>query len=255
MARRIELYAASRAFHPDPWNRRIPTYQRFLLLNALYDMSLSFEHSPLIGCSSVVFPPSMTCSGHVLLGRNFDFEVHDVFDREKAAIVFAEHDKVPVLSVAWPGLVGVATGMNSAGVGVVVHGARAGEPTPDGQRVLITMREASANALTTDQAVQWITQCPPVVLHLAFVADASGDAAIIERVPSRHAFVRRFAQDSSVTLTNHFEGPARTDPANMRIRQQTSTVPRAERWSELAAHRRDVPVEDVIWIFRDKMAA
>src|SRR5688572_23738830 len=47
-----EIAAGSLGFQPDPFANVFPTYQRFVYLNALYDISLSFEHSPLIGCTS-----------------------------------------------------------------------------------------------------------------------------------------------------------------------------------------------------------
>ena len=49
---RREIAAAAWAFSPDPWEAQIPSYQRMVYLHSLYDMSLSFEHSPLIGCTS-----------------------------------------------------------------------------------------------------------------------------------------------------------------------------------------------------------
>ena len=51
-ARRHEVAAQARAFSPDPYAEVLPTYHRFVFLQSLYDIALSFEHSPLIGCTS-----------------------------------------------------------------------------------------------------------------------------------------------------------------------------------------------------------
>ncbi|MCU0693636.1 MAG: C45 family peptidase [Polyangiaceae bacterium] len=252
-ARRAELAAQARAFAPDPFANELPTYHRLVFLNALYDMSLSFEHSPLIGCSSVVFDTTRTRDGHALLARNFDFEVHEVFDRRKAVVLFRENGKLPVLSVAWPGLSGLVTGINSVGVAAVVHGARAGTPSAKGEPVLVTMREALAHALTLDAAVAWIRARDPMVSHMIMLADAHGRGAVIERVPGLAAFVRY--APGSFALSNHLEGPSASDPANQRVRAITSTLARRARMDELLGTlTRDVTPGDAIGLLRDRRA-
>lgn len=251
--RRKELAFAATAFGPDPFAGQMPTYQRFLTLHALYDISLSFEHSPLVGCSSVVVTGPRAAQGHTLLARNFDFETHPIFDEGKAVIVFRETGRIPVLSVAWPGLAGVVTGMNAEGVGLVVHGGRAGTWSSSGEPVVITMREALANGRTTDEVVQWIAHKQPMVSHLVLVADASGRTAVVERAPG-HVDVRYTGE--ATALTNHFEGPMAADPANVRVREESSTLPRRARLDELLqALPPQVTATDLVRILRDRKAA
>jgi isopenicillin-N N-acyltransferase like protein len=232
-ARLEELAAAARAFRPDPFDDELPTWQRFLYLNALYDIALSFEHSPLIGCSSLVVSGARSAQGHTLLARNFDFETHEVFDRGKAVLLVRENGKIPYASVAWPGLIGVVTGMNARGVGLVVHGARALHPSSEGEPVLLTMRDALAESETAQEAAMLVASRNPMVSHLVLIADASGASLVVERAPGSAAHIRR-AHDV-LTLTNHFEGPLAGDPANLRVRERTSTVDRRARLDELMA--------------------
>lgn len=107
-----EIAAGSLGFQPDPYAELFPTFQRFVYLNALYDISLSFEGSPLIGCTTFTFDHEATSDGSGLLARAFDFEVDEIFDRRKAVFFVRETGKIPFASVAWPGLVGVVSGMN-----------------------------------------------------------------------------------------------------------------------------------------------
>ena len=125
---RTEIAAGALAFAPDPWNDRVPTYQRMVYLQSLYDVSLSFEHSPLIGCTSFVLTGEDAEDGHTLLARAFDFEAGDVFDEGKAVFLVREAGKIPYASVAWPGLIGAVSGVNREGLSLVVHGARARAP-------------------------------------------------------------------------------------------------------------------------------
>src|SRR5258706_1179039 len=109
--RRREIAAAAIAFTPDPWAARIPSYQRMVYLHSLYDVSLSFEHSPLIGCTSFALTGEAAQGGHTMLARTFDFEAGRIFDERKAVFLMRESGKLAYASVSWPGLVGAVTGM------------------------------------------------------------------------------------------------------------------------------------------------
>jgi isopenicillin-N N-acyltransferase-like protein len=248
---RVELTAMAAALSPDPLAVEIPTYQRLLYLNALYDVALSFEGSPLVGCTTVAIAGDPVASSHPLLARNFDFETHDVFDLGKAILVFSQDRAIPVLSVAWPGLLGVVTGMNAEGVGIVVHGARAGRISRLGEPVPVTVRDALSVARDTREAVAFIARRNPMVSHMLLVADANGTFAIVERVPDEPAFVRWAT--GRIALTNHLEGPFASSDANLRVRARTSTLARRARADELLeALPRVITPADLAAILRDR---
>lgn len=226
-----ELAAQATAFDPDPWVSRMATYQRMLFLHALYDVALPLEHSPVIGCSSLAFRAPAERGGHEIVARAFDFEAGEVFDREKVVYLVHEDGTVPFASVAWPGLVGVLTGMNAAGVFVAVHGGRAGEPTSDGMPVVFSLREVLERAHDTGEAVAILSQQHPMVSHIVFVADGRGAIAVVERVPGVPAFARR--SDGTGWVANAFEGPMAGDPKNLRVLATTSSAARDARLREL----------------------
>ena len=232
-ARRLEIAAGAQGFQPDPYAGLFPTYQRFVYLNALYDMALSFEHSPLLGCTTVTLGGDALEGGGGILARAFDFEVDEVFDRHKAVFLVSEAGQIPFASVAWPGLVGVVSGMNLEGVAIVVHGARAGTPQAEGEPVVHALRRVLGTAHDTEQALAALTEQPAMVSHLVILTDQSGRAAVVERVPGKPNFVR-FLPNKAVT-TNHFEGPSAQDPKNLTVRSNTSTLPRRSRGDELLA--------------------
>jgi isopenicillin-N N-acyltransferase-like protein len=235
-ARRREVGAEARAFSPDPNADELPTYHRMVFLHSLYDISLSFEHSPLIGCSAFGLGPTATADGHTLLARAFDLEAGDIFDRDKAVFFVRGEGVIPFASVSWPGLVGVMTGMNEEGVAVLVNGARAREPVTDGEPVVFGLREVLERAHDTKEAVEVLRQQRVMVSHLVFVADAAGQFAVVERAPGAAAFVRdAWADPDRVALTNHFEGPLRDDAKNLAVRERTTSLPRRARLEELLA--------------------
>ena len=208
-----------------------PTYQRFVYLNALYDMALSFEHSPLIGCTTFTFGGDALEGGGGILARAFDFEVDEVFDRHKAVFLVREDGQIPFASVAWPGLVGVVSGMNQEGVAVVVHGARGGQPQAEGEPVVHALRRVLSTAHDTSEAIRALAEQPAMVSHIVIVNDAAGRAAVVERVPNQPNFVRFLP--AKATSTNHFEGPGAQDPKNLTVRRNTSTLARRSRGDEL----------------------
>lgn len=253
-ARKRELAAEAATFQPDPYAGHMPTYPRMVFLHALYDIALSFEHSPLLGtgpsppshegprldgCTAFGLGPAATADGHALFGRAFDFEAADVFDRDKAVFLVQGEGAIPFASVAWPGLVGVMTGMNAEGVAVAVNGGRAREPRTTGVPVAFSLRETLERAHDTEEAIAILGKQEPMVSHIVFVGDARGNFAVVERAPGVPAFVRRGADPARIAVTNHFEGLLMGDPSDTRVRESTSTLPRRARIDELLERTAD----------------
>lgn len=252
--RRREIAAGALGFQPDPYQALFPTFQRFAYLNALYDMALSFEHSPLIGCTTFVFSGAAAGSPGSLLARNFDFEVDPIFDRKKAVFFVRELGKIPFASVAWPGLVGVVSGMNVEGVALVVHGGRAGEPRAEGEPVVHALRAVLSLARTSEEALRVLAARPALVSHIVILTDGSGHALKIERTPGQADHVVRLADAAAVT--NHFSGPAASDPKNQSVLAHTSTRARKARADELVSEvPRPVSVASAVGLLRDRRAA
>jgi isopenicillin-N N-acyltransferase-like protein len=255
-ARRRELAAEARAFVPDPYVGQLPTFQRMVMLHALYDVALGFEHSPLLGCTAFGLGPEVTADGHALFARAFDFEAAEVFDRDKAVFLVHEDGKIPFASVAWPGFVGVVTGMNAEGVAVAVHGGRAREPSTRGVPVAFSLREVLQTAKDTSDAVRILAAQPVMVSHLVFVGDGGGHYAVVERAPDTPAHVRTTfpsAGEGRATVTNHFEGPLAGDPRDVQVRATTTTLARRARVDELvkAVPARSAGVATALGILRD----
>jgi isopenicillin-N N-acyltransferase like protein len=162
-----------------------------------------------------------------------------------------ESGKIPYASVSWPGLVGAVTGMNEAGLALVVHGGRAREPRSSGEPLVHTMRDVLGQARSTEDAIGMFRQRDPMVSHIVVLADGSGQVAVVERAPGEVPFVRRGT--GKLGVTNHFEGPWSEDPANRQVKRETSTLARRARLDELLARLGPgATVEKAIGILRDK---
>lgn len=250
---RQEIAGVTQAIQPDPFATFMATYQRQVFLNGLYDVSLSFEHSPLVGCTTFLVRHGAAAMGHSLLARNFDFEVDAVFDKKKTVYLILEDGRLPYLSVAWPGMPGAVSAMNAQGVAVVAHGGRAGSLDVTGQPVLQTLRYVMGHARSTREAVAILEDRKPMVSHIVIVTDGTGDSKVVERVPKHSAYT--YSVPERAVVTNHFSGPSAADPRNVRVRKTTSTVDRMHRGEELLAQLQGpTSPEDLIPLLRDRNA-
>src|SRR5690606_5062038 len=204
--------------------------------------------SPLVGCTSFVVSAQDSSTGGPLLARVFDFEVDEIFDVDKAVFIVKEDEKIPFASIAWPGLVGVVTGINANGLALVVHGARAGPVVSQGTPVLHAMRRVLSEASNTQEAIDLLTSQPPLVSHLVILQDEGGHAVVLERSVHQPGFVRTLERVAAIT--NHFEGPLKSDAKNQRVRGTTSTLARRARADALIKGHHGVvsPAQTIAWL-------
>jgi hypothetical protein len=254
--RLLELAGQARAFAPDPYDDRIPTFARYLQLNAVYDIALSFENTPLIGCTTFVSAPAGDGES-VWLARNFDFEAHPLFDYEKTLFVVHETHKIPFVSLAWTGLPGVVSGVNQHGLAVVAHGARAGEMRTRGEPVVHELRRLLQDATTVSEAFEALRAHTPLVSHILVLADPGGHLAKVEMVPGQAPFILDLRARGAVT--NHLNGPASVDPRNLRVVNTTTTSQRLARANRLVAPTEGDPspnsAADWVAALRDRSSA
>ncbi len=248
---REELANLGATLEPDPFAPFMPAYQRLIYLSGLYDISLSFERAPLVGCTTYLVRGTAGDNGHSWLARNFDFEVDEIFDQRKVIYLMLESGAVPFVSVAWPGLPGVVSGMNAEGLALVVHGGRAGSFDVLGEPVLQTMRYVMGHARTANDALSILRQSKPMVSHLVIITDPGGQNLVVERIPRQPPYVYR-TPDRAV-VTNHFVGPGADDPRNIRVREETSTLYRQQRGQQLLARiKRPITAVDLVNLLRER---
>ena len=249
--RQLEI-AGQAAGYRDLHADFLPTFHRMIFYHALHDITQGLEHSPLLGCSAFAAAGAATENGHTLIGRNFDFEGPEPFDREKAILFFKPAGKIPFASVAWTGMTGVVTGINAEKIFVSLNAARTDDKGKDGIPVEILTREIMENARSIDDVFRMVKDSPVMVPDFYLVADGkTGESAVIERSPSKIE-IRR-SRDLTV-LANHALLPAFAgDRENEHLKTYLTSGARFVRLNELvnAAHGHlDVP--GVLAILRDR---
>ncbi len=233
------------------------TYQRGLYYHALHDITQELVGNPWVepavagACTAFAASGRATENGHLLLGRNFDFEVFPLFDREKVVHLYAREGAIPVLSVSWMAMAGVVTGMNAEGIWLSVNAARSVGHNRKGPSVALWIRSILEQAKSIDDVERLFREKEPLVTNIYLVGDGkTGEAAVIERGPGRIG--RRDSANDRITAANHLlTAPFADDPRDAALRRYSTTVARGLRMDELV-NAAPLSLERGLDILRDR---
>ena len=252
-----ELWAYAEHYE-DPYAYAVPTYQRLLYYHLLHDITQEIPgDSPLLACTAWATGAPLTADGHLLLGRNFDFEVFDIFDREKVVHIYARDGAIPFASVAWMGLAGVVTGLNAEGLWISVNAARSEGRNRQGLPVIVLTRQILEQAHTIKEAQQIIAQHPTLVSDTYLLGDGkSGEAMIVERGVVTEKFgIIPMDERGWIATANHMRtSPFEDDKRDQTIREGTSSLARQARAEQYLSRLESgaVGVEDLVRLARDR---
>jgi isopenicillin-N N-acyltransferase-like protein len=154
-----------------------------------------------LGCSGFVAVPPATADGP-LLARNLDFATLGVAQHYSLVIVYHPQGFDSFLSVAWPGLPGVVSGMNEAGLVLVMMEVDDPDRGLAGIPYQLLYRRVLEECQTVADAEQLIRLSPRTVSNNVLLLDRKGEAAVLE--VSRSVVTRRGAEGGLLWVTNHF---------------------------------------------------
>jgi isopenicillin-N N-acyltransferase like protein len=159
-----------------------------------------------LGCSTVVVEPSRSKTGGPIFGRNFDFPTLGDLDRYSMLLVYRPEGKRAFASVGFPGLVGVLSGMNDAGLAAatldVEHcGDGSRKFNPDGEPLAFVFRRILEECATVDEAEQLLRTIKPTTWMNLTVCDREGGASF--EITPEH-IMRRDDEEGLIRCTNHF---------------------------------------------------
>lgn len=192
------------------------------------------------GCASFVVMPEKSRSGKLLFGRNFDFPDFGVLDKYHCVMVVRPTGKHAFVSVGYPGLVGVVTGINDAGLAVAtldVYRSADGSPmfNPQGCPLALTFRRILEECTSIAEAQKLLEQTPRTTWMNLVVCSPRG-ARIFELTPENVGV--RSAEEGILSCTNHFrvEGMC-TDKRCWRYSRLTKLRESIQSFDVAAVHR------------------
>ena len=252
---RIEILGATLGC-PDLHPELGAYYNRLLNYHAAHDVSYMMIDNPLIaraGCTAFGVWSNATANGHLITGRNFDWEAAEVFSRDRVVILCEPDGGIPFISVAWAGMAGVISGMNRAGISVTINGAPSSLPGETATPVAIVAREVLQEAHNLDEALKIIRAAKVFVSTLWLVGSrADGKFVVVEKTPATTE-VREPAGDV-IICPNHFETPGlKDDPRNTNYMAEATSVSREARLAELLRQARgSINIPAAVEFLRDR---
>lgn len=158
------------------------------------------------GCSAFVIMPNKSDSGKLLFGRNFDFPSFDVLDKYNCVFVIKPKGKHAFVSIGYPGLVGVISGINEHGLAVATLDVyRAGDGSPffniKGAPLAMTYRRVLEECKTVEEAQKVLEEAPRTTYMNLVVCDAKS-ARTFELTPKQVG--ARKPEEKVLSCTNHF---------------------------------------------------
>lgn len=159
------------------------------------------------GCSSYVVLPEKSATGELIFGRNFDFPPLEVLDHMHSILVVKPDGKRGFVSIGYPGLVGVISGMNDAGLIVAtldVYRSADGSPIFDstGTPLALTYRRILEECATVEEAEALLKAAKRTTYMNLAVADTK--SAVVFELTPKNVGVRK-AEAGVAACTNHFQ--------------------------------------------------
>lgn len=228
-----EIYGLSQYASSD-FNFVAPPYLRLLYLHAAHDIGHALQDLALVGCTSLAVWDEKSEDGSLLIGRNFDFYAGDDFAKNKIVAFVTPDAGHPFMSVTWPGMIGVVSGMNLEGLTVTMNAGKSEIPLVAKTPVSIVAREILQYAKNIEEAIAIAKQREVFVSEAIMVGSAAdGKAVLIEMSPEKFD-VYEVQNSTSLICSNHFQSDAyKDDPRNLQHIEESHSQYRFERVEEL----------------------
>jgi predicted choloylglycine hydrolase len=207
--RNVALMAAS-AFesHISPEHRaeihalaaQVGIDQRQVMLGQCF-----LDLSAMTACSTFTLPAAASPDGVARFGRNLDFPSFNVADKSTVVLIVHPKDRYAFASIAWPGMIGVLSGMNEHGLALANMEVDRGQRLPVAMPYTLLYRSVLENCRTVADAVAFLEKTPRQTANNLMLMDGAGDRAVVEITPEKIE-VRRAAEGAALISTNHHRG-------------------------------------------------
>ncbi|MEM8943689.1 MAG: C45 family peptidase [Planctomycetota bacterium] len=159
-----------------------------------------------LGCSTLIVEAERSATGSPIFGRNFDFPTLGILHRYSVLTIVRPQGTHAFASVGFPGLMGVISGMNDAGLAIAtldVEATSNGSPQfdPSGPPMMLVFRQILENCETVAEAEALLENTKATTWANLAVADTK-TSAVFEITPTEVG--RRDAVSGILPCTNHF---------------------------------------------------
>jgi len=247
-----ELYGLSQ-YSSDQYDFIAPKYLRNLYLHGAHDIGHAMQDLAMVGCTSLAVWNENTEDGDLLIGRNFDFYVGDDFAKNKLVEFVQPEEGIPYMSVSWPGMIGVVSGMNKEGITVTINAGKSKIPLTAKTPISLVTREILQYAKNIEEAIAIAKKRKVFVSESILVGSAADKNAVIIEVSPKNFGVYRVQNTSRVLCTNHFQSDAyKDDKRNQKHIEESHSEYRYEKLQELLQKEKKLTPEKMASILRNR---
>ncbi|WP_441555791.1 C45 family autoproteolytic acyltransferase/hydolase [Chryseobacterium sp. 2TAF14] len=247
-----ELYGLSQ-YSSDKYDFIAPKFRRAMYLHGAHDIGHAMQDLMVVGCTSLAIWNENTEDGDLLIGRNFDFYVGDEFAKNKLVEFVEPENGIPYLSVSWPGMIGVVSGMNKEGITVTINAGKSKIPLTAKTPISLVTREILQYAKNIDEAIEIAKKRKVFVSESILVGSANDKKAVIIEVSPKNFGVYGVPNSSKIFCTNHFQSEDyQNDKRNQKHIVESHSEYRYEKLQELLQENKKLNPEKMAAILRDK---
>ena len=247
-----ELYGLSQ-YSSDKYDFIAPKFRRSMYLHGAHDIGHAMQDLMVVGCTSLAVWNENTEDGELLIGRNFDFSVGEDFAKNKLIEFVEPENGIPYMSVSWPGMIGVVSGMNKEGVTVTINAGKSRIPLTAKTPISLVTREILQYAKNIDEAIAIAKKRKVFVSDSILVGSANDHKAVIIEVSPKNFGVYDVVNSSRVFCTNHFQSDAyKDDKKNQKHIVESHSEYRYDKLQELLQINKKLNPEKMVSLLRDK---
>ena len=160
-------------------------YERQMQCHSAHDIGHVMQDYMLVGCTSFAVWGRESADSSLLMARNFDFYMGEEFAKNKLVLFEKPDSGYAYVSVTWPGMLGVVSGMNTQGLAVTINASKLEVPSSSATPISILVKSILQYASNIEEAETIAASFKTFVCESILVGSATdGRAVIIEKTPS-----------------------------------------------------------------------
>lgn len=209
------------------------TFQRLIYYHALPDVLQARLRKPLFQSAAFAVWGKQTGDGRMLVGRSMELGLGRIFDRDRALLIVRGRDRIPFASLAWPGTLGVLSGVNAEHVFVALVPVRTSVGVSSGTPGMFLVRQILEQARSLKDALKIVKESQPLGTWAMLIADGRARTAAIVELTPKQLLLRNSAK-GVLALTNHLlHKKLQADASNDWLRRYTPSEARYKRLTQL----------------------
>ena len=156
------------------------------------------------------------------------------------------------MSVSWPGMIGVVSGMNLEGLTVTINAGKSDIPWSAKTPISILAREILQYAKNIDEAIAIAKQREVFVSESIMIGSAADKKAVLLEVSPKHFGVYEVPNTPKLICSNHFQSDTyKDDKNNQKHIVESHSKYRYDRMDELLNEKGKIDVKEAVSILRD----